>query len=208
MATSAQILANRRNAQLSTGPSTPEGKAASSANATRHGLAGTRFALLPNEDPEEFSRLLASIKAEFRPAGGHETFLVEQMANARWRLSRIERLEAEAFERILTEPRDREDSPDGRILDVLASNGNILEKLQRYAAAAERSYYKAHRELVQGRGQKLRNEAKSLDASIVAYINAGLPESSLQNEAKSRRERRHPSFPKRSSGPSNLALRL
>jgi hypothetical protein len=38
-----QIEANRRNAQRSTGPSTPEGLAISSANATRHGVLSSRF---------------------------------------------------------------------------------------------------------------------------------------------------------------------
>jgi hypothetical protein len=53
MATQAQFHANRRNAQASTGPRTPEGKAASSANATRHGLSAA-FRVLPNENQEEF----------------------------------------------------------------------------------------------------------------------------------------------------------
>ena len=38
MSSQAQIAANRANAQLSTGPRTEEGKAASSRNAYRHGL--------------------------------------------------------------------------------------------------------------------------------------------------------------------------
>ncbi len=38
MSTEAQKLANRRNAQKSTGPRTPQGKAAVSQNAVKHGL--------------------------------------------------------------------------------------------------------------------------------------------------------------------------
>ncbi len=50
MATAAQIAANQANAQKSTGPKTPPGKAASSRNATKHGLSGsTTAALLASE---------------------------------------------------------------------------------------------------------------------------------------------------------------
>src|ERR687886_2260783 len=97
MSSTAQILANRQNAALSSGPSTPEGKAASSKNATRHGLSGA-FALLPNENLEELGQLAARIRDEFHPEGDTETFLVEQMIQARWKLLRIERFEGEAYE--------------------------------------------------------------------------------------------------------------
>ena len=38
MSTPAQTTANQLNAQLSTGPRTPEGKSTSSQNSTKHGL--------------------------------------------------------------------------------------------------------------------------------------------------------------------------
>jgi hypothetical protein len=43
--------ANRRNALKSTGPKTPEGKAAVSLNALKHGLLSQEI-LLPREDEE------------------------------------------------------------------------------------------------------------------------------------------------------------
>ena len=50
MSTAAQTLANQANAQFSTGPQTPEGKAAASRNAATHGLSNSAFTLLPTED--------------------------------------------------------------------------------------------------------------------------------------------------------------
>ena len=49
MTSEKQAEANRRNALNSTGPKTPEGKAAVSHNALRHGLL-SRDILLPGED--------------------------------------------------------------------------------------------------------------------------------------------------------------
>ena len=56
MATEAQILANRRNAQKSTGPRTREGKAAVSQNAIKHGLLA-RQAVISSESQAELRPL-------------------------------------------------------------------------------------------------------------------------------------------------------
>lgn len=50
----AKIEANRRNAQLSTGPRTAEGKAAVARNATTHGIFAT-VPMRPGEDPDAWA---------------------------------------------------------------------------------------------------------------------------------------------------------
>src|SRR5215467_58147 len=50
-----QLAANRRNAQLSTGPKSEEGKSKSSLNAVRTGLTG-RTVLLPTDDAAGYQR--------------------------------------------------------------------------------------------------------------------------------------------------------
>jgi hypothetical protein len=174
MASTAQILANQRNAQASTGPKSPAGKSASSRNATQHGLSAA-FTVLPHENQQEFDEGLTKYRTEFAPVGEHESFLVELMAQARWRLQRIERLEAEAYEEVLTEPGNAGRSPDGRILSAMGSPGNVFDKLRRYAAAAERSYHKAHRELEQSRARQQRVEAKAMDSYIRSVVFAPTP---------------------------------
>jgi hypothetical protein len=208
MSSTAQVLANRQNATLSTGPKTPAGKEAASRNATSHGLSGI-FTPLPHENLDEFEQIAGRVKTEFSPEGENETFLVGQMMQARCRLHRIQRLEDQAFEQILTEP-GAEADPDARILAAMGRSGNILDKLQRYRAAAERSYYKALRELQSSRKQMQKAEATALDNYIKKVIYAPLPgscEPRLQNEPNSTKP---PSTkpPLRSQMPENLALCL
>ena len=66
MATIHQIDANRRNALKSTGPKTPEGKAAVSMNSLRHGLRA-RKVVLPGENREEFNQLCDDLEREWQP---------------------------------------------------------------------------------------------------------------------------------------------
>ncbi len=158
MSSRRQRAANRRNAQHSTGPKTPEGKAASAQNATTHGLSSS-FTVLPHEDHDAYAQLCETLQKEHIPTTEHERFLVTQMAESRWRLDRTHRFEAVAFDQFLDEY--DETNPDHIIVRELTNRtSNIMDLLQRYRTAAERSYYKAHRELTQGRKDEERNEAK------------------------------------------------
>jgi hypothetical protein len=89
MATVLQIDANRRNALKSTGPRTPEGKAAVRMNALKHGLRA-RTVVLPSENAEEFHQLCDDLEAEWQPQSRTEQFYVEQMAVSQWKLNRME----------------------------------------------------------------------------------------------------------------------
>ena len=91
--TAAQIDANRRNAQKSTGPRTPEGRAASSRNRLVHGLRANKHIVL-DEDPEEFLILLKDLHDRFRPVGDGEEELVLRIASGQWRLHRTLPMEA------------------------------------------------------------------------------------------------------------------
>ena len=85
--------ANRQNALLSTGPKSPEGKAASALNGLRHiGLA--RSILLKTESPEKFCALLDTYYDEHNPQTATERALVDMMATARGRQIRMSNLEA------------------------------------------------------------------------------------------------------------------
>jgi hypothetical protein len=96
MASPAQILANQANARLSTGPRTPEGKAASSRNRVSHGLFCTIGALSPT-DRKIFEELRESATAEFLPACEEHHALVAEYALAKFRIDRVRALERAFF---------------------------------------------------------------------------------------------------------------
>ena len=88
--------ANRRNALKSTGPKTPEGKAAVRLNALRHGLRSEEI-LLRGEDEEALRELGERLRDELQPAGELEYLLVDRIIASYWRLLRLGRVEAGIF---------------------------------------------------------------------------------------------------------------
>jgi len=93
MATEAQINANRRNAQRSTGPTSAEGKAKSSRNGIPR-PPRTNQHLLDDDDPGELLLLLQDLFSRFRPVGEGEEKLVLRIGLDQWRLDRAIPLEA------------------------------------------------------------------------------------------------------------------
>ena len=87
--TDSQIAASRANGAKSQGPVTAQGKATSSQNATKLGLYSTRV-VLASENQADYDDLLAGYLDDFQPATNIEHDLVVQLANARWRINRIQ----------------------------------------------------------------------------------------------------------------------
>ncbi len=170
MPTKRQAAANRRNAQLSTGPVTEDGKARSARNATLHGLLA-REAVLPEEDPNQYRAVFDALEAKLRPAGPVEEFLVREMASAQWRLRRLLRIETGLFigraqsARICNFDEDEDEPEDPSTPEELhdrntlvlglaffhSSGGDPFSKLARYENALRRAYYKALQALEKSR---------------------------------------------------------
>ncbi len=81
MSSTPQIEANRANSQLSTGPRTPEGKAASSSNSTKLGFYAKQAVLLTPEDHADFQALDSAYAYELRPYSPVERTLFRQVAS-------------------------------------------------------------------------------------------------------------------------------
>jgi hypothetical protein len=142
MTTDAQIEANRRNAQKSTGPRTEEGKAASARNALKHGLTSPQLILF-DETEDEFEAFWAALREAHAPADAGEAALVERIAVAHWRLRRIWRAEAAAFNSEADERADEtSDRGEPATLATLAIWPEQLAILSRYESALERQLHR------------------------------------------------------------------
>jgi hypothetical protein len=155
MASQEQINANRQNAQKSTGPKTPEGKAAVSQNAVTHGLTAEN-ACINGEDMDEFDETRQSFEDQFKPVGPLQTLLVQQIVMAAWRLGRLRLIEGGLFQlRAADDARDIERgytnmAPSTRLAYLYLRDvrgPNALTTLGRYEARVERSFYRALHEL-------------------------------------------------------------
>jgi hypothetical protein len=89
----AQLIANRANAQHSTGPTSSEGREKISQNALKTGLTGEQV-LLPADDAPRYEALVAEYRQHYQPLGPEETHLVQSIVDTRWRLARIPGLES------------------------------------------------------------------------------------------------------------------
>jgi len=151
-ATLAKLLANRRNAQRSTGPRTPRGKARAARNALRHGLCSAR-AVIPGESRAEYVGFTARLRAELAPADEIERFLANQAVHAAWRMRRAQRYERQLVERVAAEVRKRADEPYGRepYSDGAVTYGAFrwgqYPGAMRYESQVTRAFYKAMGEL-------------------------------------------------------------
>ena len=76
----AKVAANQRNAQKSTGPKAPEGKAASRLNAFQHGMAGAGDLLGPGDDVALVERRTASFASELEAQGDVGMILARRAA--------------------------------------------------------------------------------------------------------------------------------
>ena len=94
MATQKQILANRSNAQLSTGPRTEPGKAISRMNALKTGI-DVKNEAASGEDPAVLAALGAEYDREFQPLGVVERLLVDILIKDGWFLRRYRFLAAD-----------------------------------------------------------------------------------------------------------------
>ena len=151
MASPAQIAANRRNAQKSTGPRSIEGKQRASLSAVKHGMTA-KTVVLPHESATDYNEIRAALIADYEPATTQELMLVDQIAAGYWRTIRARRFETEMFDnRLRTRKRElgMDQKPDtakddeGYAVMLQVTDPEELKNYFRYDATISRDYYRA-----------------------------------------------------------------
>ncbi len=140
------------------------GKRASARNALKHGALSSCI-VLPGEDEETFQSLAAQLFADLRPVDSTEEDLVEMMAVARWRRTRVWAMEtsclAKQMKREFQAAGDPEADPTDIASAAFSSLGNetrTLDLINRYESRYDRQYFRAHRRLLELQDRRMRNE--------------------------------------------------
>src|SRR3954449_3943860 len=168
-----RLAANRANAQLSTGPTTIEGKAKSSLNAVKAGLTG-RTVLLPSEDAALYQAHVERFQQELQPVGEREAQLVQSLADTQWRLDRIPGLEFGLFalgRKRYADQFEEEEDPQVRaaLLDahILMTEAKHFKNLHLQESRLRRQYRQDAQEL-----RELQRERKEAEEQSAAKLKA------------------------------------
>lgn len=106
MTTQKQNAANQKNALLSTGPTTIEGKAIVSMNATKHGIFTKELIVasgVGKENEVEYFELLNNLIICLTPTDQIQSLLVEKISIDFWRLKRVIKFETGSIREYLDE---------------------------------------------------------------------------------------------------------
>ena len=163
MTSECKKAANRANARLSTGPKTPEGKAAVALNGIRHGLL-SRQSLVKGESEADLVGFGKRLRAQLAPVGELELLFADRIVSSAWRLRRALVVEAAVL--------SKEDTPDRAFVGYGLQKMTVIA---RYESALERSLFKALHELQRLQAAR-QGEAVPLPEAVDVDVSVGDPE--------------------------------
>ena len=204
MSTQPQILANRLNAQKSTGPTTPQGKTIVSQNALKHGLSA-RHDVITTESQADFDLHRDALLAELDPLSPMESILADRIVSLSWRLKRADQIQNQAIDalheestakpfpalaRLLTPENQDPALILGRIALKDFSNERVLDRLLMYERRIEHSLYKTTLELQRLRLLRtLEPPIPHSQHNLAPGFTGGSPQKSSENQASSTQSR-------------------
>jgi len=137
MASQKQLLANRLNAQKSTGPRSVEGKARASMNALKTGI-DAQSQTIPGEPISQLEDLTDDYYQRFCPTTPEQRMLVDTLVDCEWLLRRFRRVEGQMWENPIFEI---------TFAKAFRDDSDHFARLQRRIDATQRNYRNALHEL-------------------------------------------------------------
>jgi hypothetical protein len=161
----------RESRHASTGPRTPEGKAISSQNATKHGCR-SKTIILPHENPAEYQTIHNGWWDKYQPSGHAEETLVKLLIDNHWFLLRATKRMEQVDCEMPADPCDWTDA-----------HHRMINNFTRYKTTAERAFHKSFRAVETYFRDCARAEINALKADLTrAKIEAQLARQSRATE--------------------------
>src|ERR1017187_4343606 len=154
---STSFIIENVNALKSSGPRTPDGKAASSRNSLKHGLTALQV-VIPGESQADFDQLLAGLAADRKPEGELEIQTLGEIAASTWRLARARARETVA----LTV------SNDLFLMSATPGATAAFDRILRYIGAIERQLNRATIRLQQLQAERRKHPQPAEKPKVMA----------------------------------------
>ena len=167
MASQAQIAANRRNAQKSTGPTSVTGKAISSMNALKSGIHAKSL-VLPSEKLADLEQLIDDYYQRHQPDSPEARLYLDEVIHCEWLLRRYRAAETQMWQyQAQSVYADEQKYPLGK---SATGHATPFSKLQYRVDATRRAYHRSLKAL-----KDLKAEAAAAPAPETALEPAGEP---------------------------------
>jgi hypothetical protein len=165
MTTKKQLAANRINAQKSTGPRSPQGKARSSMNALKTGIDANSL-IIQHESAGRLEALVDEYHDRFHPTTPEQRMLVDTLADAEWLLRRFRRVEAQLWQQGFPDIKDA--IFDVNLAIAFRKTCDEFSRLQRRIDMTQRHYHKALHELQRLQAQEAEEIAEEAEETALA----------------------------------------
>ena len=169
MISNKQYMANLLNAQMSTGPQSDANKRKVSLNSLTHGYAG-QTCFVPEHEREAYVAHFQSFRAEWKPKGPTEQYMVQSLAELSWSTQQIRAVVNNIMSLLGTKSSPRDTGSEATDF-TLAQAANVSEHLKElnllgiYEQRKHRLFNSTRRELIQMQTDRKLAEKEELDTA-------------------------------------------
>jgi hypothetical protein len=163
MATERQMAANQRNAKLSTGPRTPEGRAKSGRNGRPHGFCSGEALITTPEDHAAWDEMVARYSAQYDNGSAECRDLIQHLVHAEFQRRMIARSENGHFHECILHAIDHLWGTQ-RMPDDGSVNRDLMTRLMGIAVMRDLRQDETFLKMSRYEGEKLRIFHRTLTA--------------------------------------------